>query len=65
MQRNTVLLVASEGAYRDRDATALEYPVESFTEAVELDTDLVVDLAKQTEGLVHTADRFQLPTRPA
>ena len=64
MPRKTVSLVPSQGVYRDRDATALEYPVEMFTEAVELEADLVVDPVTQTEILPHAADRYQLPTRP-
>jgi len=45
-------------------ATALEYPVEVFTEDMELEADLGVDSVKQTELLSHAADRYQLPARP-
>jgi hypothetical protein len=34
-----------------------------FTEAVELDADLVVDSVKQPEIMSHAADGYQLPTR--
>jgi hypothetical protein len=63
MQRKTVLLFPSQGAYRGRYATALEYPIEVFIEDVELEADLGVDSVKQPEILSHAADRYQLPTR--
>ena len=64
MMRNTLLLFPSQGAYRSRYATALEYPVEVLTEDVELEADLGVDSVKQTELLSRGADRYQLPARP-
>jgi len=64
MSRKTVLLFPSQGAYRSRYATALEYPVEVFTEDVELEADLGVDSVKQTELLSHAAGHYQLPARP-
>jgi acyl carrier protein len=63
MSRKTVLLFPGQGAYRGRYATTLEYPVEVFTEDVELEADLGVDSVTQTELLSHAADRYQLPTR--
>jgi hypothetical protein len=46
-------------------ALALEYPVEVFTEDLELEADLGVDSVKQTELLSRAADRYHLPERPA
>jgi len=46
-------------------AEALEYPVEVFTEDLELEADLGVDSVKQTELLARAADRYHLPERPA
>jgi acyl transferase domain-containing protein len=48
----------------DMYATALEYPVEVFTEDVELEADLGVDSVKQTELLSRAAERYHLPERP-
>jgi acyl transferase domain-containing protein len=48
----------------DMYATALEYPVEVFTEDVELEADLGVDSVKQTELLARAAERYHLPERP-
>ncbi len=53
MLRNTPLQFPSQGAYRSRYATALEYPVEVLTEDVELKADLGVDSVKQAELLSH------------
>ena len=53
MLRHTVLLFPSQWAYRSRYATALEYPVEVFTEEAELEANLCVDSVKQTELLSH------------
>jgi acyl transferase domain-containing protein len=55
------LLAELSGMY----ATALEYPVEVFTDDVELEADLGVDSVKQTELLSRAVDRYQLPARPA
>ncbi len=49
----------------DMYATALEYPVEVFTEDVQLEADLGVDSVKQTELLARAAERYHLPERPA
>ena len=65
MARKTVLLFPRPGAYRARYATALEYPVEVFTEDVELEAGLGVDSVKQTELLSRAAYRYQPPARPA
>jgi acyl transferase domain-containing protein len=46
-------------------ASALEYPVEVFTEKVELEAELGIDSVKQTELLARAAERYQLPPRPA
>ena len=46
-------------------AAALEYPVEVFTEKVELEAELGIDSVKQTELLARAAERYQLPPRPA
>ena len=64
MSRKTALLIAGQGAYRSRYATALEYRVEVFIEAVELEADLGVDSVKQTELLSRATDGYQLPERP-
>ena len=45
-------------------ATALDFPIEVYTEDMELEADLGVDSVKQTELLSHAADRYQLPARP-
>ena len=45
-------------------ATALQYPVELFTEDVELEADLGVDSAKKTELLSHAAARYHPPEQP-
>ena len=55
------LLAELSGMY----ASALEYPVEVFTEDVELEADLGVDSVKQTELLSRAAERYHLPARPA
>ena len=64
MSRKTVLLFPGQGAFRARYATALEYPVEVYSEDMELEADLGVDSVKQTELLSHAADRYQLPALP-
>jgi len=46
-------------------ASALEHPVEVFTEDVELESELGVDSVKQTELLSRAVERYQLPARPA
>lgn len=55
------LLAELSGMY----AEALEYPVEVFTEDVQLEADLGVDSVKQTELLSRAAERYRLPARPA
>jgi malonyl CoA-acyl carrier protein transacylase len=45
-------------------AAALEYPVEVFTEQVELEAELGIDSVKQTELLARAADTYGLPPRP-
>jgi hypothetical protein len=60
MSRKTVLLFPGQRAYRARYATALDYPVEVYTEDMEPDADLGVDSVKQTALLSHAADRYQL-----
>ena len=49
----------------DMYATALEYPVEVFTEDVALEADLGIDSVKQTELLARAAERYGLPEPPA
>lgn len=49
----------------DMYATALEYPIEVFTEDVDLEADLGIDSVKQTELLSRAAARYHLPARPA
>jgi acyl transferase domain-containing protein len=55
------LLAELSGMY----AAALEYPVEVFTEDVQLEADLGVDSVKQTELLSRAAERYRLSARPA
>ena len=52
-------------ALADMYATALEYPVEVFTEDVALEADLGIDSVKQTELLARAAERYGLPEPPA
>ena len=49
----------------DMYATALEYPVELFTEDVEIEADLGVFSVKKTELLSRAAARYHPPERPA
>jgi acyl transferase domain-containing protein/acyl carrier protein len=44
-------------------AEAVEYPVEVFTEDVDLEADLGVDSVKQTELLARVAQRYGMPER--
>jgi acyl transferase domain-containing protein len=46
-------------------AGALEYPIEVFTEHVELEAELGIDSVKQTELLARAAETYALPPRPA
>jgi hypothetical protein len=64
MSRKTVLVFPGQGAYSDLYATAPEYPVELFTEDVELEADLGIDSVKQTELLSRAAERYHLSERP-
>jgi hypothetical protein len=64
MSRKTVLLFAGQMPYSDMYANALEYPVEVFTEDVELEADLGIDSVKQTELLSRAAERYYLSERP-
>jgi malonyl CoA-acyl carrier protein transacylase len=45
-------------------AAALEYPVEVFTDSVELEAELGIDSVKQTELLGRVAEAYNLPPRP-
>jgi acyl transferase domain-containing protein len=45
-------------------AGALEYPVEVFTEDVELEAELGIDSVKQTELLARAAQTYELPPQP-
>lgn len=46
-------------------AEALEYPIEVFSDEVELEAELGIDSVKQTELLARVSERYQLPPRPA
>ncbi len=46
-------------------ATALEYPVEVFTEDVALEAELGIDSVKQTELMAQVSDKYNLPPHPA
>jgi malonyl CoA-acyl carrier protein transacylase/acyl carrier protein len=46
-------------------AEALEYPIEVFTEHVELEAELGVDSVKQTELMARVSERYHLPPPPA
>lgn len=46
-------------------AEALEYPIEVFSEEVELEAELGIDSVKQTELLTRISKRYQLPPRSA
>lgn len=46
-------------------ATALEYPVEVFTEDVALEAELGIDSVKQTELMAQISDKYNLPPHPA
>lgn len=49
----------------DHYATALEYPVEVFTEDVALEAELGIDSVKQTELMAQVSDKYNLPPHPA
>ncbi|WP_010110850.1 acyl carrier protein, partial [Burkholderia oklahomensis] len=46
-------------------AEAMEYPVEVFTETVELEAELGIDSVKQTEIIQRISARYGLPPLPA
>ena len=46
-------------------ASAMEYPEEVFTEAVELEAELGIDSVKQTELLARVSQKYGLPAPPS
>jgi acyl carrier protein len=45
-------------------AEMLEYPLEVFTEEIQLEAELGIDSIKQTELLARVSERYKLPPRP-
>jgi acyl carrier protein len=70
IQPETMTLVATQSRdqlFREISALyaeTLEYPIEVFSEEVQLEAELGIDSVKQTELLTRVSERYQLPPRP-
>lgn len=74
-ERSTLTETVNAVATKNRDqllqeittlyAETLEYPIEVFSNEIQLEAELGIDSVKQTELLARVSTRYQLPPRPA